>query len=285
MFTAIEDQPLLLFTLFATIAGGGFVALFLSFLRGGYTKEEYRRIDIVSVVLPLLAIAALVCAFFHLGYPAHAFNVMYTFGRTSMANEILVFGIFLILAIIYWIIAICGGLKGGFRIVASGITAAAGIVTAVFIGLAYMVRTVPAWDTGWTIIQELGIEFFSGIIVGAFLLTIALKEPRAEHEPAAAAIKLINIIGAAALIVSTCCIYGLGALVPSAMVDAMANTADNVVFFVLGIGFTVIGMIMTWLMLRRTSHRGFGIAAVVCAFAGAYFCHWVFYAVQINIGL
>ena len=286
MIELTGEMPLLIFTEFAAISGGAFVALFIVFLRGGFHKDELRRIDIWTVFFLIIALVGLIASFFHLANPGNAMNVMNTIGRSPLANEILCFGIYFVLAIIYWIIGLAGGLKGSFRIVASGIVSAAAIVMVIYTGIAYLFPTVPPWNTGWTIVQMLGVLLFSGVVTGSYLLTYIRKEDdKVKREPAAWALRIVMTIGAIALIVSTCCIFGCGAMMPVITSGAEDIVGGATMPLVLMIVFTVIAWFCCWQSLRKKSSNIWGVVAVVCAFLAAYWARYVFYAMQISIGL
>lgn len=140
MELAVHEFPLTFFTTLAPLGAGAFFMLALSFCFADFSKDQLKKIDRLTIIPLLVALVGLIALFFHLANPGHALNIANTVGSTPLANEITAFGIFMIVAAVYWIVALAGGLKNnsarkGFALVA-GIL---GLIAALFIGLAYAI--------------------------------------------------------------------------------------------------------------------------------------------------
>ena len=88
------------------------------------------------------------------------------FGFLNPKHEITAFGVFMIVAAIYWIVALCGGLKSdsarrGFALV----TGILGLIASIFIGCAYLIDTIPSWNTFWSPVAVLGFALAGGTIL------------------------------------------------------------------------------------------------------------------------
>ena len=161
MELAVHEFPLTFFTTLAPLGAGAFFMLALSFCFADFSKDQLKKIDRLTIIPLLVALVGLIASFFHLANPGHALNIASTVGSTPLANEITAFGIFMIVAAVYWIAALAGGLKNnsarkGFALVA-GIL---GLIAALFIGLAYAIPTIPTWNNFWTPLSIIGFTFF-----------------------------------------------------------------------------------------------------------------------------
>ena len=141
-----------------------------------FRKTSSRRSIDLTIIPLLVALVGLIASFFHLANPGHALNIANTVGSTPLANEITAFGIFMIVAAVYWIVALAGGLKNnsarkGFALVA-GIL---GLIAALFIGLAYAIPTIPTRNNFfWTPLSIIGFTFFGGTSLGLLITTLGV---------------------------------------------------------------------------------------------------------------
>ena len=111
MELAVHEFPLTFFTTLAPLGAGAFFMLALSFCFADFSKDQLKKIDRLTIIPLLVALVGLIASFFHLANPGHALNIASTVGSTPLANEITAFGIFMIVAAVYWIVALAGGLK------------------------------------------------------------------------------------------------------------------------------------------------------------------------------
>lgn len=84
MDAVIKELPLALFTTLASVGIGAFVAMFCAiYINKSMGAGSIKRLDKLTVVPIVFCVVALICAFFHLGDPMHAFNIVNTIGRLA----------------------------------------------------------------------------------------------------------------------------------------------------------------------------------------------------------
>lgn len=97
MDAVIKELPLALFTTIASVGIGAFVAMFCAiYVNKSMGAGSLKRLDKLTAVPIVFCVVALICAFFHLGDPLHAVNIVNTIGSSPMTNEIVAFCVFLV---------------------------------------------------------------------------------------------------------------------------------------------------------------------------------------------
>lgn len=285
MDAVIKELPLALFTTIASVGIGAFVAMFCAiYVNKSMGAGSLKRLDKLTAVPIVFCVVALICAFFHLGDPLHAVNIVNTIGSSPMTNEIVAFCVFLVLAVVYWLVALAGKLeKHGPRAVFSGIVALAGLVSCIMMGLAYALPAIPIWNSPWGTVQVLGAMLLGGTLLGGTILNMSVRETPLEGE-ADGRIRLLAMLGGLVLIIGTAVLFGMGASAKSAMIDVAANTGTLIVPLVLVIVFSVIAVATAFLGkgAKRTAWLACG---TIIALVAIFLARGIFYGVQIGIGL
>ena len=166
MGTGFEHTALAVFTTLAPMGAGAFIALAYAFAVGKPDEEAARRLDRWTA-LPLAVLAAgFVGAFTHLASPLNAFGVFAGVGSSPLSNEVLAGVVFAALAVVYWVLALTGKLSAGARTGPLAVLSALAVVFAVFCGLAYMMYTIPTWNTPLSIVQMVGYLLAGGTVLG-----------------------------------------------------------------------------------------------------------------------
>ena len=284
MGMALHELPLALFTTIAPIGAGAFVALFIAFLKGNFTADKLKAVDKYTILPIVVALVGMACSVPHLTNANNAVNVLNTIGSSPLANEMTALGVFLVLACLYWIIGVAGGLKNhGFRLVCSGIVANAALVFAVFVGFAYALPTQPVWNTLWTPVQIVGIELFGGMVMGMIVLISANADACVE-DGADNALAAVAVVGFVLACLATCVIWYLGSVAASPVIDVAANAGSLIVFLVLFIIFGIIGVVCAFFTAKIGSMSLLGWASLVVIIVARFFARLVFYGMQIGIG-
>ncbi len=285
MDAVIKELPLALFTTLASVGIGAFVAMFCAiYVNKSMEASGLKRLDKLTAVPLGFCVVALICAFFHLGDPLHAVNIVNTIGSSPMTNEIVAFCVFLLLAIVYWIVALVGGLsKHTPRVVFSGIVALAGLIACIMMGLAYALPAIPIWNSPWGTVQVLGAMLLGGTLLGGTILNMSVKDTPLEGE-ADGRIRLLAMLGCLVLIIGTAVLFGMGASAKSAMIDVAANTGTLIVPLILTIAFSLVATATVFLGkgAKRTAWLGCG---TIIALIAIFLARGIFYGVQIGIGL
>lgn len=285
MDAVIKELPLALFTTLASVGIGAFVAMFCAiYVNKSMGAGSIKRLDKLTVVPIVFCVVALICAFFHLGDPLHAFNIVNTIGASPMTNEIVAFCVFLVLALVYWLVALAGKLENhGPRVVFSGVVALAGLISCIMMGLAYALPAIPIWNSPWGTVQVLGAMLLGGTLLGGAILNMSVKNTPLEGE-ADGRIRLLAMLGCLALIIGTAVLFGMGASAKSAMVNIAANTDTLIVPLVLMIAFSIVA-VATAFLGKGAKRTGWLTCGTIIALVAIFLARGIFYGVQIGIGL
>ena len=173
MGTGFSEAPLAVFTTLAPMGACAFAIIACAFLAVTLDDESAKRLDKMTLLPLAVMLAGFIGAFFHLANPLAALGVVAGIGRSPLTNEIMVGGLFLVAAIVYWALARAGKLSLGARKAFLIVLAVWSVVFAAFCGLAYMIGTVPSWNTPWTGIQMIGYGLLGGSVLGALVLRLA----------------------------------------------------------------------------------------------------------------
>ncbi|MCI9628764.1 MAG: dimethyl sulfoxide reductase anchor subunit [Eggerthellaceae bacterium] len=309
MEIAMSDVPLTLFTTLASIGAGAFLVIFVAIATLKLTDAQMRKLDQLTIIPILFGVVGMICAFFHLANPGNAFQLLNTIGSTPMANEIMWFSIFMVVAVIYWICALAGVLKAPRgRLILSMITAILAVIAGIFMGLAYMVDTIQVWQTLWSPAQMVGALFFGGGMLGIWLVSMAdnvtadtdadnAHGRHGSHADAgdagrgdaasimASPTKAIVTLGAIVFVVSTIGIFIAGSGATSAMIDVAANAESLIAPMVISIILVAASMFCVYFGGRKGNPTTWYLIGVICAIIGTYLGRMVFYGMQISIGL
>lgn len=284
MGMALHELPLALFTTIAPIGAGAFVALFLAFLKGSFSAEKLKAVDKYTIVPIVVALVGMACSVPHLTNVGNAMNVLNTIGSSPLANEMTAFGVFLVLACLYWILGMAGALRlRAFRLLCSGVVAIAAIVFAIFVGFAYALSTQPVWNTLWTPVQILGIELFGGVVVAMIVLIMARADDGVE-DGADNALVCVAVLGFLLACLATCIIWWMGSVAASPVIDVVANANSLIVFLVLFVVLGVVGVACAFVTCKIGSLSLLGWASLVVIVLACFCARLVFYGMQIGVG-
>ena len=286
MELAVHEFPLTFFTTLAPLGAGAFFMLALSFCFADFSKDQLKKIDRLTIIPLLVALVGLIASFFHLANPGHALNIANTVGSTPLANEITAFGIFMIMAAVYWIVALAGGLKNnsarkGFALVA-GIL---GLIAALFIGLAYAIPTIPTWNNFWTPLSIIGFTFFGGTLLGLLITTLAGAGDASVKGKAGSIHFAIFTVGAVLSLVSVIALWIIGSTASNLVLPVGELAGSMIWAFVLFIILTVIGYGIGFAAIKISPLTVFVIVGVVLVAVAIFLARMCFYALQIGVGL
>ncbi len=132
----------------------------------------------MTAIPAVVLLVGFIGAFMHLASPFAAFGVFGGIGSSPLSNEIVAALVFCVVAIVYWALALAGKLPaaGGARKALLIALAVLSLVFAVFCGLAYMMDTIPTWNTPASIVQMLGYAIAGGAAIGFTVLGFARVE-------------------------------------------------------------------------------------------------------------
>ena len=285
METAFAELPLALFTTLAPMGAGAFIALALAFFTTKFTDEQVRSIDRMTIIPLVVVLVGFVASFFHLASPLHAVGVFAGIGSSPLSNEILVGSIFVVLAVVYVIVALAGKLVGGARKGFIAVVALAAVVFACFTGAAYMMETIASWHSPLVIVQMLGFALVGGLPLGTLVLGLAgtLTDTLKGSFKMAA---LVVVVVGALLAVGGFCAQVMGV---NALVNPLMSGADLVAgvmaYLVAAVACLVLAAVANVVALMGKSPVALAGLASVLAVVGIFIARLVFYVVQLSVGL
>ncbi len=284
MQAAFAELPLALFTTLASIGAGAFIALAIAFTTAKFTDDQLKKIDKMTAIPVVIAIVGFICAAFHVANPLHALGVFAGIGASPLSNELVVGIVFMVVAIIYLIVALAGKL-GGARKAFAIVVAILAIIFAVFMGLAYMIATVTSWNNFLVPVQMLGYALLGGAAVTA--LVLALSQATDEEQAAGYKSPLlgVTVVGAvlaiAGLLIHVFMIAGGG----NAVTTGTGLLAGAAPLLVIGIVFIVIAAIELVRGLKKGMTTGIAARATIEAVIGVLAARLAFYALFLSIGV
>lgn len=198
MGSGFEHAALAVFTTLAPMGAGAFIVLTYAFLAGKPDQAAAKRLDRWTA-LPLAVLAVgFAGAFMHLASPLGAFGVFAGVGSSPLSNEILAGVLFVVAAVIYWVLGLAGKLSEGARrafLIALSVLA---VVFSAFCGLAYMMHTIPTWNTPTSIVQMVGFMVAGGTVLGFCTVGLAQVGLPKNAGTVALALTLAGVVVASA---------------------------------------------------------------------------------------
>lgn len=285
MEAAFAELPLALFTTLAPMGAGAFIALALAFFTTTFTDDQVKKIDRMTLIPLVVVLVGFAASFFHLASPLHAAGVFAGIGSSPLSNEILVGSLFVVLALVYVILALAGKLSGAARKGLVAVVAVAAAVFACFTGMAYMMETIASWNSPLVVVQLLGFALLGGMPLGTLVLGLAGTLPDALKGSFKTAGIVVAAAGAVLAIGGFCVqVMGVGGM-ENALVSGADLVADVTIYLAVAVASLVLaaaGTLAALLGKSPVAMAGFG---AVMAVIGIFVARLVFYAVQLSVGL
>lgn len=236
-------QTELFLLVFSLLVPCGIVALGLAGVFRGVEadlgQEVHKKADALLTIPAVLVIAGLCAAVAHVGYPAHIFGMASGFGASPLSNEIVVAGVSSVAALVYWIVSLAKHPQASVHKAFGAVVLALGVLTAIMTGFAYMMPTIPTWNTPLAWAGQLFNALMGGGMLAALVLAAAGVKSDFRTMKLVAACTAVGVVGAAV------CVLAQGAVASGAVSSAGATLAA-----------------------AMGSYYGFAVAAIVCAVAG-----------------
>lgn len=285
METALNELPLAIFTTLAPLGAGAFVVLAAAVRSLKLDAEQLKAVDRFSLIPAGLVAVGFVASFFHLASPLHAVGVFAGIGHSPLSNEIAVGMVFFVAMAVYVILGMAGKLSASVRKPFALVVAALALVFAVFTGLAYMMPTIPSWDSPLVPLEMLGMALFGGTLVGLAVLALAkVVDGRDAHMLKS----LAFILGLSGLIIAAVALVGHVGVLEGLWSPAVAGAtlAEPVVPYLLAAG--ACGVVAVACLGASCFGKKVLVPALVgavVALAGTFLVRFAFYAMQMSIGL
>ena len=208
------------------------------------------------------------CSFAHLASPLNAVNALNGFGSSPLTNEIVVGSVFVVIALVYLIVALTGKLKGAARKGFAAVVAVFAVVFACFTGFAYMMDTIASWNSPLLPLSIIGFCFAGGASFTALVLALSGSMDGLGRQGK----NLVLIVGGLGIL--------LGAV--AAGVDLVAEAIPVLVIGIVCLLATAAPLFIAVLGKGKVAMAGL---AVVLALVGIFCLRLAFYATQLSVGL
>ena len=162
------DWSLVFFTVFAQAAFGIiFALLVLSAVKQPAARIVYGKVRTSAAgVALLLMVAALFFSFFHLGSPMRAVYALSNLRTSWLSREILMVSVFTFLLLIWWLLMRKGPAGEAVNRAMLWLSVFGGLIMVYTMARLYMIPSIPAWNTGRTLV----VFYASGLLTGIPLL-------------------------------------------------------------------------------------------------------------------
>ncbi len=160
------EWALVLFTVLSQMAAGAFITLWVLDTVKGNIKEATGTFVSQGIVLAMGL--GLLTSLGHLGHPLEAYRASAHFGTSWLSREVIVFGLFFFLTVVYYWQWRTGGARRLVGIIGS-LVALLAVPTS---GMVYVLAAIPAWNNFGPIFFFLLTAFTLGPLYTAVLLTL-----------------------------------------------------------------------------------------------------------------
>lgn len=167
------------------------------------------------------------------------------------------------------------------------ITAILGVVFAIFMGMAYMMPTIPSWNTIASPIQMLGYTFAGGAALAAVILAgrgreIAQEENRRQIRTVLIGASLLGLCLALGGLIAQ---FATVASLSNPMVSGLELANGSLACFIgcivcLAVSVTCVVLSVT----RFKNNKAIAYCALLFSFAGILLGRLMFYALQLSVG-
>jgi DMSO reductase anchor subunit len=284
MELALQELPLAIFTTLAPIGAGAFVLLALAFALKEFSAEQLKKIDKLTAIPLILVIIGFAAAFIHLADPLHAPWALSGIGSSPLSNEIAVGSLFVVVSVVYWVLACMGKLDNGARKPYAIVLAVVAVIFACFTGLAYYVDTIASWATIALPVSIIGFSLAGGALLGSLIVSCAVGDGGGLSKIGKSAIILI-MIGAVLGIIGACGQYAVAAGILTPMTNGAAMASAVTGYLVAAIVLIVLGAAAGIYALAKGFKTGMLASGFILIIVAVFIARLVFYALRISVGL
>lgn len=303
-----SEWALLTFTILGQLAAGALLVLMVVRLyvtnKAGLNEADQMTDGPLFMIVPIMGLA-LLASLLHLNNIGNIFKAVPNLGSSWISREVVISGAFVIAAALYTFLQWRKVGSIGLRTIVGWIAVVMGLVQTYAMGMVYMIRTQPAWNTPATPITFFVTTLLLGVLSVAVALvinynSIQKKDPQAAEKQLGLlrsvlqgiAISAIVLLGIEFLVLPFYMAYlatqGTAALESLQM---MTNTYGATLVTRLLLVFVGAGLLATYLY-RNTSSAGkekamatLVYSAFVLVLAGEVMGRFLFYATHVRIGL
>ena len=285
MEAAFAELPLALFTTLAPAGAGAFVALACVFFAASFTDEQLKKIDRMTIIPLIVVLVGFACSFAHLASPMNAINVFAGMGHSPLTNEIVVGSVFVVVAIVYWIVAMTGKLTGGARKGFAALVAVVALVFACFTGFAYLMDTIASWNSPLLPIEILGFCLVGGASFAALVLALSGAMGDALDRQGKNILLIVAGLGALMGAFAAGAQIGGVASMSNAIISGADLVAEATPVLIIGIICVLAAAGVLFVVCLGKGSVPLAGLAVVLALVGIFCLRLAFYATQLSVGL
>lgn len=282
MEAAFAELPLALFTTLAPLSAGAFMALTYALCTQTYTDDQVKALGKWSFVPLAVAAVAFIAAAFHLANPLNAIHALAGVGSSPLSNEVIAGLVFIVLAAACCAFTTWGKAKTSVYKGCYLLVSLAAVVFVVFTGMAYLIETLPSWDSPLPALALICFAVGSG-----FVFLLALLESGSDLKPEGPLKALMPIVATVGLVAGAliACAHTVSAgELGNALVLGAVLVQEAAPFLIAGFVLVVVGCVLAFLAARSDS-AVLGWIAVVVVAVGILCFRLAFYAVRLSVGL
>ena len=171
-----REWALLIFTILGQTAAGTFLVLLIvrTFIKGKAGVEQADKLTIfpLYIVVPVMALA-LLSSLFHLGSPLNIVKAVPNLTSSWLSREVVISVVFTVLAVLYTFMYWRKIGSEQAKTILGWITALVGVFQVYGMGMVYMIRTQPAWNTLATPVSFFTTALLLGVLTVAAGLIVS----------------------------------------------------------------------------------------------------------------
>lgn len=285
MHTVLAELPLALFTTLASAGAGAYISLALAAFTASLDEEQERKLDRVAWVPLAVTCLGFVASLFHLASPLRVYGVFAGLGSSPLTNEVAVGLVFVVLAAAYALPAFLGKLSGSTRKALLAVAAVAALVFAVFMGAAYMIPTVPSWDTVMSPLLMVGAALAGGALLCILAMELAHVRTEACRGRFKAVLLAEGVAGAALALIAIAAMLAATSGMSSWSTSGAALAAGSAPFAIAGALLLIAAVAALFLAVKRERTLSFAAAGSIAAVVGIFALRLAFYGLQISAGI
>lgn len=277
--TASSEISLLVFSILVPmgVTAMGLVGLVRASL--GLDEEAAKKADTLLSVPAVVTIVGLIASFTHLGSPSHVFGMVSGIGSSPLSNEIVIAGIAILVALVYWIFTLVKHPEEAVHKVFGIALVVLGLICALFTGLAYMIPTIVTWNSPVGAISQVCAALFGGAVLAALVLALA----NAKVDKALGVCALVGAAGVAVMLLVQGGLYG-------GVVNAAGLTLSAVMgqYWVVAVIAIVCAAVAAFLVFKNAAKDGavtMMAVAAVAALIALVLVRICFYGIFLSVGL
>lgn len=285
MEAAFAELPLALFTTLAPAGAGAFIALACVLFAASFTDEQLKKIDRMTLIPFVVVLIGFACSFAHLASPMNAMNVFAGIGSSPLSNEIVAGSVFVVVALVYVVVALTGKLQGGARKGFAAVVGIVAIVFACFTGAAYMMDTIASWNSPLLPASILGFSLIGGASFAGLVLALSGAIDESLGRQGKNVLLIVGGIGALLGVFAAGAQIGGVAWLPNLVVSGAALVAEAMPLLIVGVICVLAAAGVLFVVCLGKGSVQLAALTVVLALVGIFCLRLAFYATQLSVGL